>query len=157
MCFCSVPLLPHHRVLSPTHTPRFSSPAIDKNLHWGRFIMECMTWFVSSLGWRPISLTSTRQILFDISLCQGMCNLAVGRYFVSWESKHKTHTHTHTHTHTRSKYQNMLSFLSTSRFASRKTSFYNIEGCFLQFGYSATVHSSFPEINMTALSHCSWA
>lgn len=101
MCFCSVPPLPHHHVLSPTHTPRSSSPAIDKNLHWGRFIIECMTWFVSSLGWRPISLTSTRQILFDISLCQGMCNLSAGRYFVSWESKRKTHKPPHTQTHDR--------------------------------------------------------
>lgn len=66
------------------HTLLFFCLAIDRNLHWGRFIMECMTWFVSSLGWRPISLTSTRQILFDKSWCQGMWILSSGRYFVSW-------------------------------------------------------------------------
>lgn len=80
------------------HTLLCFSPAIDKNLHRGRFIMEFMTWFVSSLGWRPISLTSTRQILFDKSWCQGMWTHPLGEVLLAGSKVAHRHTHLHTKT-----------------------------------------------------------
>lgn len=121
MCFCSVlPATTPPRLLQ--HTLLFFSPVIDKNLHWGRFIMECMTWFVLSLGWRPISLTSARQILFDKSLCQGMRNLSTGRYFVSWKQ-----THTCAHKTKISIYAHGVHGFSIHLFTSRSASFYGIQ------------------------------
>lgn len=63
--WCVSALCPRYGTTSPLETRSRFTPAIDKSLHWGIFIIECMTWFCSSLGWRPISLTTVRQILFD--------------------------------------------------------------------------------------------
>lgn len=63
MCFCSVPLLTHHVLLS-THTPLYRS------FYWqepplGLLYNRMHDMICLCLGWRPISRTSMRQILFD--------------------------------------------------------------------------------------------